>query len=479
MERKKSEAREKSPIQAWSRQKARSKGSRTNEELLLLLLRPSLSLNLASTSSLSPMRRGSAGQQGAAAAGGGYNNDAHRSHFGRSASSLTLQFSRARFRHNDRVALALLPALAVVAGSADAIVLWVLLVRREGERGMRKTGKVRGTEKNSSQLISTIGDDETLSQPPPKKLNQKNSHPQAGAAITYMLDAAGARQATLLSAWATLAGANAGLLLTGAPAEGGARPLFLTFLAAAFNAATLLATGCWATLQFRWVQRQHPAAVLSLEKGLLSSALPLGAAAAGLVFLTALSPAAAPFGTSAALFVLYFALCVPLRSSFVVQEKGEEGGAKGKEATLSSFSSPSSLAVTRASALRGAALFVSLPPLQYLSMHRRVLRAHSDVHGWALLLLASFPLAAIASSRRGLWFLEKKGASGKGAATAAAPSAAARAAARRAHRRLRRALLLVSCSGTVAGLEGRVLLRSAGQYLALPSPWAAIALGAF
>ena len=159
MERKKSEAREKSPIQAWSRQKARSKGSRTNEELLLLLLRPSLSLNLASSSSLSPMRRGSAGQQGAAAAGGGYNNDAHRSHFGRSASSLTLQFSRARFRHNDRVALALLPALAVVAGSADAIVLWVLLVRREGERGMRKTGKVRGTEKNSSQLISTIGDE--------------------------------------------------------------------------------------------------------------------------------------------------------------------------------------------------------------------------------------------------------------------------------------------------------------------------------
>ena len=141
-----------------------------------------------------------------------------------------------------------------------------------------------------------------------------------------MLDAAGARQATLLAAWATLAGANAGLLLTGAPTERGARPLFLTVLAAAFNAATLLATGCWATLQFRWVQRQHPGAVLSLEKGLLAAALPLGAAAAGLVCLTALSPAAAPFGTSAALLVLYFALCVPLRSSFVAVSRDAGGG---------------------------------------------------------------------------------------------------------------------------------------------------------
>ena len=79
------------------------------------------------------MRRGSAGQHGAAIGGGfgGYNNnDGIRSQFGRSASAL--QFSLSRVRHNDRVALALLPALAVVAGSADAIVLWVLLVRRRG-----------------------------------------------------------------------------------------------------------------------------------------------------------------------------------------------------------------------------------------------------------------------------------------------------------------------------------------------------------
>jgi len=308
------------------------------------------------------------------------------------------------------------------------------------------------------------------------------SLPQAGAAITYMLDAAGARQATLLAAWATLAGANAGLLLTGAPTEGGARPLFLAALAAAFNAAALLATGCWATLQFRWVQRQHPAAVLSLEKGLLAASLPLGAAAGGLVCLTALSPAAAPFGTSACLFVLYFALCVPLRSSFVREERGgRDGEGKGRakagevsEASSSSSSSSSSslLAVSRSSALRGALLFLTLPTLQYYAMHRRLLLAHADVHGWALLLLVSFPAAVMASARRGLWFLE----SSRAAAKKSSPSA--RALARRAHRRLRRSLLLLSCAGTVAGLEGRVLLRSARQYLVLPAPWAGIALGA-
>ena len=321
---------------------------------------------------------------------------------------------------------------------------------------------------------------ETLSQPLSSFLQPPLPPFQAGAAITYMLDAAGARQATLLAAWATLAGANAGLLLTGAPTEGGARPLFLTALAAAFNAAALLATGCWATLQFRWVQRQHPAAVLSLEKGLLAASLPLGAAAGGLVCLTALSPAAAPFGTSAVLFVLYFALCVPLRSSFVREEKegggGDGGGRKrgggGEEASPPSSSSSSLLAVSRSSALRGALLFLTLPPLQYYAMHRRLLLAHADVHGWALLLLVSFPVAAMASARRGLWFLESSSSSSSSRAAAAkkSSSAAARAVARRAHRRLRRSLLLLSCAGTVAGLEGRVLLRSARQYLVLPGP---------
>ena len=87
------------------------------------------------------MRRGSAGQQQGAPTGGvgGYSGGI-RSQFGRSAS--TLQFSLSRVRHNDRVALALLPALAVVAGSAVATVLWVLLVRsREGvEKKSRKDG---------------------------------------------------------------------------------------------------------------------------------------------------------------------------------------------------------------------------------------------------------------------------------------------------------------------------------------------------
>lgn len=327
-----------------------------------------------------------------------------------------------------------------------------------------------------------MDDDENLSQPSvlpaPPNLND-----QAGAAITYVLDGAGARQATLLSAWATLAGANAGLLLTGAPTEGGARPLFLTILAVAFNAATLLATGCWATLQFRWVQRQHPGAVLSLEKGLIAAALPLGAAAGGLVCLTALSPAAAPFGTSAVLFVLYFALCVPLRSSFFVVEEGGAGeskrrggaggGGDGEGRGISGSSPSSSLAVTRASALRGAALFLLVPPLQYYSMHRRLFLAHSDVHGWSLLLLCSFPLAAMACARRGLWWLESR----KRGKLPNRPAAAARVAARRAYRRLRRSLLLFACAGTVAGLEGRVLLRAARQYLVLPSPWAGIALG--
>lgn len=102
-----------------------------------------LSLYLARTLSCSlffslyDMRRGSAGQHGGGGIGGYDDNAGNRTQFGRSP----VQFSLSRFRHNDRVALALLPALAVVAGSADATVLWVLLVRREREGGgNRKRG---------------------------------------------------------------------------------------------------------------------------------------------------------------------------------------------------------------------------------------------------------------------------------------------------------------------------------------------------
>lgn len=38
------------------------------------------------------------------------------------------RFAAGRFRHNGRVALALVPALALVAGSADSAVLGVALV---------------------------------------------------------------------------------------------------------------------------------------------------------------------------------------------------------------------------------------------------------------------------------------------------------------------------------------------------------------
>ena len=82
------------------------------------------------------MRRGFAGpaQQGAAAGRGYHDGTIDRSHLGRSS----LHFSVSRFRHNDRVALALLPALAVVAGSADVTVLWMLLVRDKLEEMNRE-----------------------------------------------------------------------------------------------------------------------------------------------------------------------------------------------------------------------------------------------------------------------------------------------------------------------------------------------------
>ena len=253
--------------------------------------------------------------------------------------------------------------------------------------------------------------------------------PQAGAAAAYLLDAAGVREAALFAVWAALAATNAGLLLTGAAAPRG-RPLPLAALAIAFNGVTLLVSGGWATLQFRWVQTHHPAATLALERAVVGASLPLGAAAIALTTLTSLSPHAAPFATAAALGGLYYALATPLPSSFAA------GGAKARPL------------VARGDAARAAVLFILLPPLQYTCIHRRLLA--QDVHASALLLLASAPMLALAVPPAGLWWAP---VSPRGA------------------RALRRLLVILAASATVLGFEFRVLFRAAGQYIALLPPW--------
>jgi len=286
---------------------------------------------------------------------------------------------------------------------------------------------------------------------------------QVGALLTYTLDAARAREGALASAWATLCLTNVALLLTRSPCPPG-RPLSLCLGAAAFNGATLGAAGVWATLQFRWVQAHYPVACLALERALLAGAGPLGTAAAGLVALSALSPAAAPFGTLAAAGGFFLALGRPLPSSFPAI--AGRGGASASSSRRRGAGGPGGCATTPGDSARAALLFALLPLAQHLCMSRRVLFtpapsasgavARSDAF-WAALLLASLPWVVLALARDGLAW------GGRG---------------RKATRAARRLVLLVAAPAAVAGLEGRILRRAVGPYLALPPPWSYIALTA-
>ena len=222
------------------------------------------------------------------------------------------------------------------------------------------------------------------------------------------------------------------------------------------------------------MQAHYPVACLALERALLAGAGALGTAAAGLLSLSALSPAAAPFGTLAGAAAFFLALGRPLPSSFPAAVGGGRGGSAGAASSSSSrrvrgAGGAGGLATTPGDSARAALLLAGLPLAQHLAMHRRLLfspatasaspalaSARADAF-WAALLLASLPWMVLALAPDGLAW------AGRG---------------KRATRAGRRLVLLAAAPLAVAGLEGRVLRRAVGPYLALPPPWSYLALTA-
>lgn len=92
--------------------------------------------------------------------------------------------------------------------------------------------------------------------------------------------------------------------------------------------------GVWCTLQFRFVQLQYPSLALAFEQLVLAVSMPLGAAIQtwGVVAAVGASPAA--FYLGALLAAMYFALAVPLQSSFYKEDT--TGAAVGAVLPLSS-----------------------------------------------------------------------------------------------------------------------------------------------
>jgi len=189
----------------------------------------------------------------------------------------SLRFSPGDFAYNGRASVAILPAMAVVIGFGGPTVV----------------------------AVCTLG-----------------------AMAAYLLDALRQKEAALGAVWMTLAAANL-FLITGAWIGGDARPLALSLLSLAVCSGVLFLLGCWATLQFRWVQLQYPPVALALERLILSGGVTICGPAIAWGTVAAVGAPAAPFYTACVMPGLHALLSVPLVSSFHLREAGRGGGASG------------------------------------------------------------------------------------------------------------------------------------------------------
>eukprot|EP00873_Tetraselmis_striata_P034094 jgi/Tetstr1/454358/TSEL_041265.t1 len=261
------------------------------------------------------------------------------------------------FRYNAPVSAALVPALVVLAGSGGQIAMGTLLV---------------------------------------------------GMMVTYILDALQYREGSFAALWITLIALNLGLLLVNntfspirlfgmdsmlwsAPQESSS-PL-LAALQLLVGGQTLAVTGCWGTLQFKWVQQQYPVAAVALEKLVIQAATPVGVGVQAWGLLAAVGARATPFYLTVLLCAAYHLLCLPMPSSFATGK-----GARAAEREI--IQSPGLCAMT-------AAFVVCLPAGLFLFMHSAALASWANL--WSLLLLLSLPVMWICALEQGLWWLGPPG----------------------------------------------------------------------
>ncbi|WPT14438.1 hypothetical protein PSENEW3_00000568 [Picochlorum sp. SENEW3] len=263
-----------------------------------------------------------------------------------------------------------------------------------------------------------------------------------GSMLAYVMDAMRYKEGSFLAVWMSLALSNLAM---------GYSTLFLdneysimvAVLGLLISSGVLFLTGCWATLQFKWIQLQYPAVVVAFEKMLLTSCLPTAGAVMYLGLIVHNGIATAPYITALILCGMYALFARPLSSSFYISPHSVSTG--GAPAHLGSVQKP----------LDGLLSFffaLSMPAFVYVAAHNAVIM--SWTHLWAVLLLVFGPILFMSSIPQGLWWM------GDG------PVANA----------MRRILVLVSLAGALSGVEGRIVFHSFGQYLKLAPPWSYIAI---
>lgn len=198
---------------------------------------------------------------------------------------------------------------------------------------------------------------------------------------------------------------------------------------------------------------QYPAVVVALEKMLIIGCLPVASVMQTWGITMGMGPENAPYYLTAVICALYYMFVRPMPSSFQSSlSRSETSGVGGSRTARRGHPAASSLQGA-ADGFAAFTLMTLLPAGMYAAAHSSQL-TNQWTHLWSLLLLLSGPVLFAVAIEDGTWWLGR--------------SAAADA--------LRSTVGLLALASFLAGIEGRIIFHSFGQYIRLAAPWSYVAI---
>ena len=129
-----------------------------------------------------------------------------------------------------------------------------------------------------------------------------------GCAVSYILDLLRYPEMTLVAVWLTLFSIYLAMLIESDLFFAPLRPTIISLFLLTTNGIMLFLCGLWASLQFKWVEMEHPNVSRWMESVLVASILPVCGALIGWTLMASVGAVLAPFYLQIVLMVLYHVL---------------------------------------------------------------------------------------------------------------------------------------------------------------------------
>jgi hypothetical protein len=268
-----------------------------------------------------------------------------------------------------------------------------------------------------------------------------------GALLSYIFDFQGFRDATFVTVWVSVFAAIISLFAASTH----------LFVVTMFNVAlvynmliTCACIGLWATLQFTFLQREHPRLVLIFERLLFAVAPASPCVVITWAVIAYNGMHAAPFVLLAFMTAAFYLYVLPVRSSFRVIGKGRTVVPSPVLEELDE------IVLGRFETAVQTVAYVILPCFFKVAVHHTHLIASKDDIA-DLVLLVAVPMLVVVSlaSKGSLWWL------GLSAATTSW---------------LKKVLIIALVLVIVGCVEVRVIFHSLSHYIKLPAPYNYIAV---